>query len=212
MKNLIIIGARGYGRVVYNLAKECKDYNVGFRIKGFLDDKTDALAGKDDIYSPILSSVEDYEVQPDDVFVCALGNVHFKEKYIKILLEKGGCFINIIHKTAIILDDVKLGIGNIIGPFVVLQCGTRIGDYNTFLTGSVIGHDSKIGDYSMFETYSVVCGSCLIGNSVTLHTHSMLHPKKQIGDYSTIGAGSVAYGNVRENTTVIGNPARKLNY
>jgi hypothetical protein len=43
MKQLIIIGARGFGREVYSLAKRSIGYNEDFVMKGFLDDKLDAL-------------------------------------------------------------------------------------------------------------------------------------------------------------------------
>ena len=38
MKHLLIIGARGYGRGVYDIARSMKTYQKEFDIKGFLDD------------------------------------------------------------------------------------------------------------------------------------------------------------------------------
>ena len=37
MKHLLIIGARGWGREVYNYAIESRGYRTEFDIKGFLD-------------------------------------------------------------------------------------------------------------------------------------------------------------------------------
>ena len=71
MKNLIIIGARGWGREVYAHAQYSHGYLEDYDIKGFLDDKADALDGMNG-YPPILGSVEDYKPQSDDVFICAL--------------------------------------------------------------------------------------------------------------------------------------------
>ena len=42
MKNLIIIGARGFGREYHNGLKLRDDYGKDVIIKGFLDDKKDA--------------------------------------------------------------------------------------------------------------------------------------------------------------------------
>ena len=69
MKQLLIIGARGFGREIYDLAINSQGYSVTFIIKGFLDDKKDAL---DEFlnYPSIVSSVENYEIQIDDVFIC----------------------------------------------------------------------------------------------------------------------------------------------
>ena len=56
MKNLLIIGSRGFGREIYNLALESICYGTEFTIKGFLDDKKEALDGYDG-YPSIISSV-----------------------------------------------------------------------------------------------------------------------------------------------------------
>lgn len=54
MKNLLIIGARGFGREIYNLALESIGYGTEFTIKGFLDDKKEVLDGYDG-YPSIIS-------------------------------------------------------------------------------------------------------------------------------------------------------------
>ena len=89
MKHLLIIGARGYGREVYNYALKSIGYGIDFDIKGYLDDNANALDGYEG-YPPILSSVEKYEIQKNDVFLCALGEVKWKQHYVQIILEKGG--------------------------------------------------------------------------------------------------------------------------
>ena len=92
MKNLLIIGARGFGREVYNLFLESKSNLPDIQIKGFLDDKADALDSFSN-YPSIISSVEDYIIEETDVFVCALGDVNYKKKYVEIIKSKGGKFI-----------------------------------------------------------------------------------------------------------------------
>ena len=99
MKHLLIIGARGWGRAIYNFALESIGYGTEFDVKGYLDDKSDALDGFEG-YPPIIGSVETYQIQEDDVFICALGVVKYKIKYSKLIMDKGGEFITLIHKTA----------------------------------------------------------------------------------------------------------------
>ena len=101
MKHLIIIGARGAGREAYDRAPSFCGYGTEFDIKGFLDDKADALDGMPG-YPPILSSVEDYSPKPDEVFICALGDPHWRQVYADKILRKGGEFISLIDKTATI--------------------------------------------------------------------------------------------------------------
>ena len=87
MKNLVIVGARGFGREVYDLATQCSGYNLEYVIKGFLDDKADALDGFEN-YPSIISSVEDYKIEEDDVFVCALGTVGLKKHFAYLIIAK----------------------------------------------------------------------------------------------------------------------------
>lgn len=209
MKKLYIIGARGFGREVYNLAKETKEYLKEYEIVGFLDDKANALDGYND-YPPVISSVESFVPKENDVFICALGEVEYKKKYAKIILEKGGEFINLIHKDAYISQNLKIGKGCIFCAYTRLSCDIEIGDFNTFQPFSVAGHDVKIGNYCHFNTYAFMGGFVEIGNNVTLHTGAIIHPHKKVRDNSIVGAGAIVIRNVPDNTTVYGNPAIKL--
>jgi hypothetical protein len=142
MKNLIIIGARGYGREVYNWATQCKEFNKDWIIKGFLDDNSDALNNMDYPIS-IISSVEEYVIEKNDVFICALGDVRYKKKYVELMLSKGGVFINLIHPTAQINNFSKIGKGIIICPFCAISNEVIIGNFVTLQGFSAIGHDAK---------------------------------------------------------------------
>lgn len=209
MRNLYIIGARGFGREVYELAVQTQEYKKDFDIIGFLDDKSDALNGFSG-YPPIISSVEKFTPSDYDVFICALGDVGYKRKYVDILLSKGGRFINLIHPTAYISSNSKLGNGCIVGAYTRISCDVIIGDFNTFQPFCAIGHDVVVGNYNHFNTYSFLGGGVRIGDLVTLHTGSIIHPKKIIGNSSIVGAGAVVLRNIQNQTTVYGNPAKKL--
>ncbi len=211
MKHLLIIGARGYGREVYNTAVESIGYGVEYDIKGFLDDKKDALDGYEG-YPIIVDSVENYHIEADDVFICALGDVNYKKKYIDLIVEKGGVFINLIHKTAFVEKNTTIGVGCIISRFDQISCDVKIGNFVTMNHMVVVGHDAEIGDYSHLNCFSFMGGFSKIGECVTLQTSAILMPHKKVGNNSTIGVASVALKNVRENKTVYGNPANVIEF
>ena len=211
MKNLIIIGARGFGREVYNLAVQCSGYKREYNIKGFLDDKADALNGFD-YSSKVISSVEDYKVTDGDVFICALGDVEWKKKYTEIVLAKGGEFINLVHPTVIVSGNVKLGKGLIIMPNVLISNETTVGDYVTMQAFTAVGHDCKIGAWSQLNSFSFMGGFCELEEGVTLNPKATILPKLKVGAYAVVGAGSTVIKNVKSKTTVFGNPARVLNF
>lgn len=209
MRHLIIIGARGFGREVYNIALESIGYGEYFDIKGFLDDKLDALDPYEG-YPAIISSVENYSPVENDVFICALGDVKWKKYYTQMILDKGGEFITLIHKRAFISKNVKVGLGTIISNQCMVSCDVTIGKYSTLQPHVLIGHDNIIGEYCQINSNSTTGGNVYICDFVTIHTSAVILPKAKIGEFAIVGAGSVVLRNVPTKTIVFGNPAKKI--
>lgn len=205
MKKLIIIGARGFGREVCNIARQTGQ----FEIKGFLDDKSDALSEFSG-YPPILSSVENYVITDEDFFICALGDVKFKKKYINLIIGRGGRFTNVIHPSVIINQNVKLGLGIILCPFTYISNEVTIGNFVTIQTHSAIGHDVQIGDYCMINALTFLGGFAKLEEGVTINPGATVLPKSVVGENSTIGINSSVLKDVRPNHTVYGNPAVEI--
>lgn len=211
MKNLIIIGARGFGREVFALAQQCTEFNKSFQIKGFLDEKANALDGFQN-YAPVLSSVEEYKVLENDVFICALGDVKWKEHYTSMILKQKGELINLIHPTVILSKNVVLGKGIIIFGHSYIGNDTRIDNLVTIQGGVQIGHDVKIGTLSHFNAFAFVGGYCMIEEKVTLNIKASVLPKVKIGQGCSVGAHSLVIKNLGPDTTVFGTPAKKMEF
>ena len=72
MKNLVIIGAGGMGRTIFDVARESIGYGIEYTIKGFIDDNLSALDGFED-YPPMLGTISHYLPEVDDVFTFSIG-------------------------------------------------------------------------------------------------------------------------------------------
>lgn len=209
MKNLIIIGAGGYGREVHNLVPFCKGYGEEFIIKGFINDITNAL-DRFEGYAPIIGTIKDYIPQQDDVFICAIGDIAGRKKCIQLLLERNAEFINLIDKTAYLNRNTVIGIGCIIGENVRVSCDCKVGNFTILQEDCLVGHDSTIGDFCHFHSRAFIAGNVTIGNEVHVGPYALIHPRKKVGDGSTIGAGSFIIRNVHSGNTVYGNPAKVM--
>ncbi|MCK9617650.1 MAG: NeuD/PglB/VioB family sugar acetyltransferase [Lentimicrobiaceae bacterium] len=209
MKNLIIIGAGNFAKIVYEYALLSPDYNSKWNIKGFLDPNIDSMKNELN-YPNVISTVDDYQVQKDDLFICSFVNPVDRVKSIETISGKGGKFISLIHFTANINRTSVLGEGAFIGAFTTLSVNTQIGNHVIIQDHCNIGHDSSVGDYSHLYVGNIICGKNEVGNQVSIFTGSTIYPKIKIGDNSTVGAGSVVMRSVKKDMTVIGNPAKIL--
>jgi UDP-3-O-[3-hydroxymyristoyl] glucosamine N-acyltransferase len=209
MKNLIIIGSGGMGRSFFDIAKESIGYKERFIIKGFLDDNIHAMdmfCG----YPPILGTIKDYQIQPDDIFTCSMGNVHQKKVCCNTILSKGGKFETLIHSTARIGTNVNIGTGTIIGPFSSLGAEASIGDFVLIQSYSIIAHDVIVKNWARIDTHVVCIGGTQVGEGATIHTGAVLNHKVKIGDSACVGANSFVIRSVKEGITVFGNPAKQI--
>lgn len=208
MKNLIIIGAGGMGRTLYSNALESVGYGEKFVVKGFIDDNLQAL---DDFpnYPPVIDTISDYQPQKDDVFVSSIGGAA-RRPCMEEIIRRGGQFMELIHKTARVYTNAKLGRGNFIGAYSVIGNDAVVGDYNMIQSYTVIGHDAKIGNWNRIDTHVTCVGGTVIENDVNIHTSAVISHKVVVESGAHVGALSFVIRRVKAGTTVMGNPAKRL--
>lgn len=210
MKQLVILGAGGMGREVYHLATECNEYNKVYTIKGFLDDNEHALDGFEYPYPPIIGTIYDYQIQPDDVFACSIGDVHTKVKIVELIEGKGGEFISLICPKVEINKTAKLGRGILAFHDVHVGSEAVIGNHVMLQSYAAIGHDVVVGDYVRIDPKASIVGGVKVGNRVALHTMCVLNHKVTVGDDAVVGALSFVIRKVKPGITVLGIPAKEM--
>lgn len=202
MNRLIIIGARALGREVCNYARD-----AGFEVVGFLDDKADAIEGFIG-YPPILGSVEDWEASADDRYVCAVGDSQMRAKYARIIEEKGGVFVSVIHPTAYIGPNVKMGEGCIVCPFAVVDCDLTMGRHVIANAHTYVAHDCVLEDCVTLSPNVHLGGRTKIRRAAFLGINASTIPDIEIGESSYVAAGACVTRNVPESVLVAGVPAK----
>jgi len=209
MKQLVIIGAGGFARDVYNFALNSKGYNKEFIIKGFLDKDTNAMDCFKG-YPPVLGYEGDYTIGSEDVFITAIGDNLIRKKVVDAIEAKGGKFISLIHNTAVVHTNANIGIGCLIQPMAFVGADTIIGNHTYIQNNTVIGHDVHIGSYCRIDCNVVFVGGTTAEDNVTVHTNSVINHKVKVFSDSVVGACSFVIRNVKQGSTVVGNPAKRL--
>ena len=210
-KHLLIVGARGWGREVYASVMHSEAYENGdVDVRGFLDSDSHVLDGLRGQYPRILSAVEDYQIQPDDVFFVAMGESKWRRHYAELLKAKGARFHTIICHDAYVNPTALIGEGSFIASWTSISDNVTIGNHVMIHGLCTIGHDARIDDYASIEAYVFVGGEACIGEESVMHAHSSLLRHKQIGSHVEVGAGSVVMRDVADGLHVHGNPAKKI--
>ncbi len=208
MKNIIIVGASGFGREMLWYLEEINSYSPMWNIRGFIDDNPNALDNFDCDYR-VIGSIKDWQPSKDEVFACALAFPDIKEKVVKMLVARGAKFATIIHPTARINNHSSIGEGSVITPNSVISDNARIGRFCSIL-GSNIAHDASVDDFSTLSGKCALNGHVQVGKNVYMGCGVIVAPSKKIGNYAKIGIGSIVVTNVKSRTTVFGNPAKKI--
>ncbi len=206
--NLVIIGASGLAREVFDLAQVCYGYLPDFNIKGFLSDGPSNIDQMG--YPNVLNTVSGYEIAEGDVFFCAIGKVSDRKKTTEIILKKGGTFINLIHPTAIISPSAKLGQGVAIKAFSSLASDVIIGDFVYLQSSVILGHDVIIDSYCQVNSFAFFAGYVHVEELCTINAGAKLIQNVHVGRGATVGVGSVVLKKVKPGTTVFGVPARAI--
>ena len=213
LKNLVFFGAGGLARETVQLINDINDRTPTYRLLGFVVEekyyKKNAMVGG----YPVLGTEEWLLDNKEDVCCnCTIGTPSAKARIQRSLESQGVMFETLISPRTIIRERSTIGRGCLIpgamGTIISVDC--FIGD-GVFLNGTVtLGHDVSVGDYSCVFSGTKITGWCKIGSEVFIGGNAYVVPKRKVGDHAIIASGSVVFTNVKEGTTVLGNPAKRM--
>jgi sugar O-acyltransferase (sialic acid O-acetyltransferase NeuD family) len=147
--------------------------------------------------------------------VLAIANSPVREKLAAKCENDNVQFLSLRAANAVVLDDVEVGDGIILCPFVTLTSNIRIGRQFHANIYSYVAHDCVIGDFVTFAPGVHCNGNVVIEDHAYIGTGAVLKQGKPgaplvIGRGAVVGMGAVVTKSVPAGTTVIGNPARPM--
>lgn len=200
MEKLIVIGAGGHSKSV------CASIDKSlYELCGFLDEaKTGSHLGL-----PILGSdIEKIPQFQSYSYFVAIGDVDFREKWFRRLQALNLKTINIIDRTAIVADDVRLGTGNYIGKLAIINADSIIGDNNVINTKALVEHECVVGNNCHLSTNSTINGNVIVEDNVFFGSTAVCNGQLRIGEHAVVGSGTVVIKSIEPYTTVVGVPGR----
>lgn len=207
MKDLIIVGAGGFGREALYIALDINEKSPTWNIKGFIDDNLKALDGIKCNF-PILGKIVDWTPSENDVYAMGIASPKLKEKLSEILIQRGAEFVTLIHPKADIQPFTTIGTGSVIAGASNIGDNVSIGKF-VHVAGSMIGQDSVIGDYSTTTGFTNIA-SATLGKRVFVGSHAVVLNHLKVGDDAFICAGSIVLRKIKAGTQVLGYPAKKI--
>jgi len=214
MKNIIIVGASGFGKEVLQIVKEINKQKLIWNILGFIDDNPDLSGSIINDYK-VLGNLEYVRNFDECSIVIAITNPLQKESILNKLnsYENNFFYPNIIHPSVnLSLDTNKIGHGNIITIGCILTTNISIGNFNTLNTRTTIGHDVIVESFNIMNPNVQISGNVAIGSSNFFAVNSVILQGLKVGSYNNIGACSLVLRNIKDNTRVFGVPAQKIKF
>lgn len=215
MKSIYAIyGAGGCGRGIMPLARQqlekngCSDSDLVF-----VDDSCGASA----INGYRVLSYSDFLKEPAAIryAAIAIANSMIREKIANMLTRDGVNFWSVVSDNVVVMDDVSIGEGAVISPFVTLTSNIKIGNHFHANLYSYVEHDCVIGDYVTFAPGVKCNGNIFIEDHAYIGAGAVIKQGKSgsplvIGRGAIIGMGAVVTKSVDPGVTVVGNPAKPL--
>ncbi len=211
MKDLIIIGASGFGREVAWLVERINQKSPVWNLLGFVDDNPE-LHGKDVNGYPVLGGCEALASYPESYAVCAVGSAKIRRKIIDKVksLSPSQKFATLVDPTVETSALVKIGEGSIICAHNILTVNIEIGNHVIVNLDCTIGHDAIIEDFVTVYPSANISGITHIGEGSELGTGMQIIQGKTVGRNSIIGAGAVVVKDIPENCVAVGAPAKPI--
>jgi sugar O-acyltransferase (sialic acid O-acetyltransferase NeuD family) len=206
-----VYGAGGCGRGIMPLLHE-QLRGVDARLV-FIDDcgRTESINGH-----AVWPWERFIEESADQRIAClAVANSRVREQLFDRCIEAGVELGAVRAAHSIQMDDVEIGPGALISPFVTFTSNIRVGRCFHANLYSYVEHDCRIGDFVTFAPGVHCNGNVHIHDHAYVGTGVMIRqgtPERPvvIGEGAVVGMGAVVTRDVPAGATVVGNPARPL--
>ena len=209
-----VYGVSGCGRGVMPIARlQLRQQRISDDRLVFVDDNPDASV----VNGQRVMTYAQFLAEPARTryAVLAIANSTVRERLALRCAEDGVAAWSVAAANVEILDDVQIGVGAILCPFVTVTSNIQIGKHFHANLYSYVEHDCVLGDYVTFAPAVKCNGNIVIEDHAYVGAGAIIKQGRPgqplvIGKGAVVGMGAVVTKDVPAGATVVGNPARFL--
>lgn len=211
-KKVLIIGGAGHGSLIAACIRDnaSKNPDYEYEVAGFLNDYEDNI----DNYQ-VLGKTTEIEKFASLGYYFSWGihligrNCKTKDFFDQLAIPEDR-LVTIVHHTAFIAENVILEPGVLVMPHVYIAPRTKIGKGTMIKANCNIGHDVITGELCHFAMGATICSCLTIGDCVDVALNATLLANVNMGNFSMLGAASLATHDVPDYEIHVGIPAKFL--
>ncbi len=206
--DLYIIGAGAQGRVALDLVRS---FDSGYEKVEFLDDNKELWQSRLNgaLISGPVSMLAEMDKNKFRALV-ALGNPLLRAVIAERLASMNVNLANIVHPSAYIAPSASLGGGNTVCAHAVINSQALLKDHVLVNNSAIVEHDS------ILHSFTTVCPGAKVGGRVELLegaficTGAIVLPRRVLGRYCVLAAGSILTEDLPDNVLAMGQPAKAV--
>jgi len=208
MKNIVLIGGGNQAHYTIDIIEKEGKYNIIGIIDSIHEIDSDRfgykILGRQENISQLIKK---YNIEGG---VISIGDNWGRYHVYNQILELAPTFkfVNAIHPSVIVGNNVKLGVGIVAMAGCIFNPKSTIGDFTFFATGAQIEHDCQIGNFSSISAGSITGGHVKLGKFSAITLGVTVVDRLEIGENTVIGSGSLVTKSLPDNVLAYGSPAK----
>lgn len=209
MRDIVIVGASGFGKEVAFLIEDINAQSPRWRVAGFLDDNP-ARQGTSCLGLPVLGGVDWLQMHRDVACAVGVGDPRVRRRIVRRIegwAIQFPCLIHpsvVMHRTVSMKDGVIICAGNILTVEISLGRHVHLNLMNT------VGHGAVLGDFCTVYPGVNISGDVTFQAGVSMGTGSEVIQGLRVGAGTVVGAGATVVRDLEGDVVAVGSPAKPI--
>lgn len=203
---LILVGAGGHARVVFDAARAARPTTAIEVRDDFPRSPEPALGGL-----PILTPAWPADGARGQRVHVAIGDGEARQRLAERFISGGASLVEIRHPRAVVADTARVESGTFVAANAIIGPAATVGRGAIVNHSAIVDHDCRVGEWCHVAPGAILGGGVVLGAGVMVGAGAVVLPGVQIGAGATIGAGAVVTRPVKAGSVMVGVPARGIN-